>query len=126
MSELQKLLKRTALNHELKLYQEAALAALPGVVASDPSATAARIARRTFDIAGAIVLECLARHASDPAKARAVAHKAYNGHDCYVTGDESAPDVIKDENGEVVLDLCKKCGRGEIELDEPCTGERNA
>ena len=44
MSELQKLLRRTPQNNEIKLYQDAALAALPGVIASDPSATAGRIA----------------------------------------------------------------------------------
>lgn len=55
------------------------------------------------------------------------AHKCLNqvptsvfNHDLYKTGDEGAPDVIKDRNGEVVLGLCKKCGRAEIELDEPC------
>ena len=70
------------------------------------------------------MLESLARWASNPERARAVTRKVYNGHDCYVDGDADAPDVIKDNNGEVVLDLCKRCGRGEVELDEPCTGER--
>ncbi len=42
-------------------------------------------------------------------------------HDLYKTGDADAPEVIKDRNGEVVLDLCRRCGRGEIELSEPCT-----
>jgi hypothetical protein len=42
------------------------------------------------------------------------------GHDLYKTGDVDAPDVIKDGNGEVALGLCRKCGRGEIELTEPC------
>ncbi len=41
-------------------------------------------------------------------------------HDIYKTGDPDAPDVIKDRNGEVVLSLCRRCGRGECELDEPC------
>lgn len=42
-------------------------------------------------------------------------------HDLYETNDPDRPDVICDRNGEVVLGLCKKCGRAEIELAEPCT-----
>jgi hypothetical protein len=42
-------------------------------------------------------------------------------HVLYKTGDADAPDVIKDRNGEVVLGLCRVCGRGEIELEHPCT-----
>ena len=42
-------------------------------------------------------------------------------HDLYETNDPNAPDSIKDSNGEVVLGLCRKCGRGESELTEPCT-----
>lgn len=41
-------------------------------------------------------------------------------HDLYETGDADAPDAIKDRNGEVVLGLCRRCNKGEIELDEPC------
>lgn len=41
-------------------------------------------------------------------------------HNLYETGDPRAPDSIKDRNGEVVLGLCKRCGRGESELSEPC------
>lgn len=41
-------------------------------------------------------------------------------HVLYQTGDEGAPDVIKDRNGDVVLGLCRLCGRGEVELEEPC------
>jgi hypothetical protein len=41
-------------------------------------------------------------------------------HDCYSGFDPAAPDAIKDRNGEVVLGLCKVCGAGEIELEEPC------
>jgi hypothetical protein len=41
-------------------------------------------------------------------------------HDLYKTGDYDAPEVIKDDNGEVVLGLCRRCGRGEVELEEPC------
>lgn len=47
--------------------------------------------------------------------------KNHPDHLLYRTGDADAPDVIKDRNGEVVLDLCRTCGRGEIELSEPCT-----
>ena len=38
-------------------------------------------------------------------------------HNLYKTGDGDAPDAIKDRNGEVVLDLCRVCNRGEAELD---------
>jgi hypothetical protein len=41
-------------------------------------------------------------------------------HDLYKTGDYDAPEVIKDDNGEVVLGLCRRCGRGEVDLEEPC------
>jgi hypothetical protein len=42
-------------------------------------------------------------------------------HDLYETGDPDAPDAIKDRNGEVVLGLCRKCGKAEVQLDEPCS-----
>lgn len=42
-------------------------------------------------------------------------------HDLYVTKDVDAPDVIRDGNGEVVLGLCKRCGRAESELDVHCS-----
>jgi hypothetical protein len=42
-------------------------------------------------------------------------------HVLYETGDKDAPDIIKDRNGEVVLGLCRIYGRGEIELEHPCT-----
>lgn len=41
-------------------------------------------------------------------------------HNLYKTGDADAPSVIKDGNGEVVLGLCRDCGKGEIELNGPC------
>jgi len=37
-------------------------------------------------------------------------------HDLYKTGDEDAPEAIKDRNGEVVLSMCRRCGRAESEL----------
>ena len=43
-----------------------------------------------------------------------------NKHELYKTGDKYAPDQIKDRNGEVVLAMCKKCKRVEIELDNDC------
>lgn len=42
------------------------------------------------------------------------------GHVLFETGDADVPDIICDRNGEVVLGLCKVCGKGEIELDQPC------
>ena len=47
------------------------------------------------------------------------------GHILYETKDEDAPDVIRDNNGEVVLGLCRICGRAESQLDEPCTPWRS-
>lgn len=41
-------------------------------------------------------------------------------HTLYKTGDKDAPDIIKDRNGEVVLGLCKVCGKAERELEQPC------
>lgn len=43
-----------------------------------------------------------------------------SGHQLYRTGDTDAPEAIKDRNGEVALDCCRKCGRGESDLTEPC------
>lgn len=41
-------------------------------------------------------------------------------HDLYKNGDANIPDCVKDQNGDVVLGLCKRCGKAECELDEPC------
>lgn len=41
-------------------------------------------------------------------------------HDLYKRGDTDAPLCVQDSNGEVALDLCRKCGRGESELVGPC------
>jgi hypothetical protein len=43
-------------------------------------------------------------------------------HILYETGDLDAPEPIKDGNGEVVLGLCRVCGRGEVELEGACPG----
>lgn len=51
--------------------------------------------------------------------------RAVATHELYKTGDPDAPATIKDRNGEVVLGLCKHCGRGEIELEQPCDAARN-
>lgn len=47
-------------------------------------------------------------------------------HDLYKTGDENIPRCIQDCNDEVVLELCKVCGLGEVELlDHPvCAGSK--
>ena len=37
-------------------------------------------------------------------------------HDLYQDGDANVPDSIKDQNGHVALDLCKRCGRAEVDL----------
>ena len=41
-------------------------------------------------------------------------------HDLYNTRDKDAPSSIKDGNGEVVLDLCKRCNKGEADLEPSC------
>jgi hypothetical protein len=41
-------------------------------------------------------------------------------HVLYKDGDENIPASIKDRNGHVALSQCKVCGRGEVELEEPC------
>lgn len=43
-----------------------------------------------------------------------------NGHVLFTTADADRPDQICDRNGEVVLAQCRRCGKGEIELNEPC------
>lgn len=42
-------------------------------------------------------------------------------HALYTDSDTDRPDVICDSNGQVVLSLCKTCGRAEAELSQPCT-----
>lgn len=37
-------------------------------------------------------------------------------HDLFKTGDSDAPEQVKDRNGEVVLAMCRKCGKAEAEL----------
>lgn len=49
-------------------------------------------------------------------------------HDLYETGDSDAPEAIKDRNGEVVLNMCRRCGKAEVELDtrDGCEGRPDA
>ena len=47
-------------------------------------------------------------------------HGGWHTHDLYTDADKDRPDVICDRNGQVVLSLCKRCGRGEAELETPC------
>lgn len=37
-------------------------------------------------------------------------------HDLYKPGDKDAPEQIRDRNGYVVLELCRRCGKAEAEL----------
>lgn len=46
--------------------------------------------------------------------------KSRSSHVCYKQGDTDAPDCIKDNNGDVVLSMCRLCGKAESELDQPC------
>jgi len=50
--------------------------------------------------------------------------RTYLAHDLYQTGDTDAPDQIKDRNGDVALELCKRCGQGEGDLLRDCPGDR--
>lgn len=45
-------------------------------------------------------------------------------HDIYKTGDQGVPPQILDKNGEVVLAMCKKCGKAESELSQAPRAER--
>jgi len=44
-------------------------------------------------------------------------------HTLYMTGDANCPEAILDHNGEVVLALCKTCGKGESDLSAGCISE---
>lgn len=44
-------------------------------------------------------------------------------HELYTDADKDRPDSICDRNGQVALGLCKRCGKAEVELDEPCIPE---
>lgn len=44
----------------------------------------------------------------------------YVSHELFQTGDPGCPEQALDWNGEVVLGVCKNCGRVEAELDEHC------
>lgn len=52
--------------------------------------------------------------------------KTSNGHDLWEKGDEGCPDAIKDRNGDIVLGLCKVCGKGEADLSGNCVDIRTA
>jgi len=43
-----------------------------------------------------------------------------SAHVLYKTGDKDIPKCALDNNNEVVLGICKICGKGESELDGPC------
>lgn len=46
------------------------------------------------------------------------------GHILFHRKDDYIPQSIQDGNGDIVLAMCKVCGAGEIELEQPCTGRR--
>lgn len=43
-----------------------------------------------------------------------------NNHVLFQTGDVDYPIAIKDQNGGVVLNMCKICHEAEAELTSPC------
>lgn len=42
------------------------------------------------------------------------------GHNLWKDGDRGIPEALLDRNGQVVLGMCRICGKAEIELDEEC------
>lgn len=44
----------------------------------------------------------------------------HSSHVLYTDYDYNCPESIKDMHGDVVLDMCKHCGAGEIELKNSC------
>lgn len=45
-------------------------------------------------------------------------------HVLYETRDADRPEQICDQNGEVVLALCRLCGKAECELDSECEDDK--
>jgi hypothetical protein len=41
-------------------------------------------------------------------------------HELYTDQDIDRPESICDQNGDVVLALCKRCGKAEVDLNQPC------
>lgn len=66
-------------------------------------------------------LECTKTSGLEATIEDALAWKS-TSHVLYRTGDKGVLDSICDSRGDVVLGYCKICGRGEIELKEPCAG----
>lgn len=56
----------------------------------------------------------------EPKEDKTMTPKSHESHELYKTGDEDAPSYLKYRNGEVVVRMCRKCGRGEAGLTEPC------
>lgn len=52
---------------------------------------------------------------------RRILYRLSSAHDLYKKGDADAPAEIRDRNDDVVLCLCRRCGKAEAELDTPCT-----
>lgn len=51
-------------------------------------------------------------------------YRTKKSHVLYKDGDTDLPREITDSNGQVVLSLCRICGKAEVDLDSPyCTGE---
>lgn len=62
-------------------------------------------------------------HYADAGKTKAFAQPAEPKHDLFTNADKDRPKTICDSNSEVVLGLCKRCGKGESELESPCVAE---
>ena len=69
----------------------------------------------------ALMIEYCPDEVTDEQWAEWCSHQHPVPHLLWETGEVGVPSAILDRNGEVVLGLCKVCGRGECELDEPCS-----
>jgi len=68
-----------------------------------------------------LMIEHCPNEVTDEQWAEWCSHQHPAPHPLWETGEVGVPSAILDRNGEVVLGLCKVCGRGECELDEPCS-----
>lgn len=85
----------------------------------------------SFDQAREMFAHALAVTGEDIQKTVRNAHLPYpvgpakgdSSHDLYTDADQDRPEIICDSTGQVVLGMCKVCGRAEAELDGPCPGD---
>lgn len=97
------------------------LAALEAKVQGMASAFAQKAVQLARDIKAALaVSRCDAASAPPAEEANPAPAADGRGHILYRNGDKDAPEGIKDGCGQVVLGMCRRCGKWESELDEAC------